>query len=342
MPPVRSVCGPQAKSGGTPVTTYARQVRSVIAALGLLVALALAPAAAHAQVKNSIVMGATNATSSNYAIAVAIAQAIKDSNSGTAVTVLETGATLDNFRRMARGEVDISLASSDLTFLAAEGVGPFEGRGMSDMTVLFAWGAQVLNLAVRADSGIARLEDLGGRKLNAGMRGSAAESLTRDALAMFGIQPDWAPGTLKDAVEGIQNRQVVGYSKYAALGVPDATLRELMVSTPMRILGFNPAQEKAILDRFKGIAFFTLPSNTVPGQAEVRAPGVVAIYTTLTAKMNDDTAFAIAKSVHEKRQYLIDAGGHLKDYDFRAGALEVERMGLKLHPGAKKFWSSTQ
>ena len=310
--------------------------------LGLLAAVALAPAQGLAQVKTSIVIGATAATSSNYAIAIAISQAIKDTNAGTSVTVLETGATLDNFRRMTRNEADIGLASSDLTFLATEGKGPFEGRAIPDLTVLFAWGAQALNVAVRADSGVTELKDLAGKKLNAGMRGSAAESLTRDALAMFGVQPEWTPGTLKDAVEGIQNRQIIGYSKYAALGVPDATLRELMISTPMRILGFNPAQEKAILERFKGIDFFTLPASTVPGQAEVRAPGVVAIYTALQSTMNDDTAFAVTKAIYEKRQYLVEAGSHLKDYDFKAGALQIERMGLRLHPGAKKFWQSVQ
>lgn len=322
------------------MTMNAQHARRMTAGLGLLAALALAPGSGQAQVKDSIVIGATAATSSNYAIAVSISKAIKDTVAGSSVTVLETGATLDNFRRMTRNEADIGLASSDVTFLAAEGVGPFEGRAIPDLTVLFAWGAQVLNLAVRTDSGVTDLKDLTGKRLNAGMRGSAAESLTRDSLAMFGVQPEWSPGTLKDAVEGIQNRQVVGYSKYAAVGVPDATLRELLTSAPMRILGFNPAQEKAILDRFKGMDFFTLPANTVPGQPEIRTPGVVAIYTAIQSKLNDDTAYAIAKAVYEKRHYLIEAASHLKDYDFRAGALQVERMGLKLHPGAKRFWQS--
>lgn len=319
-----------------------RYNRWMTAGLGLIAAIALVPAPAAAQVKDSIVIGATNATSSNYAIAVSISKAIKDTAAGTSVTVLETGATLDNFRRMTRNEADMGLASSDVTFLAAEGAGPFEGKAIPDLTALFAWGAQVLNIAVRADSGVSDLKDLAGKRLNAGMRGSAAESLTRDSLAMFGVQPEWSPGTLKDAVEGIQNRQVVGYSKYAALGVPDATLRELLTAAPMRILGFNTEQEKAILARFKGIDFFTLPANSVPGQAEVRAPGVVAIYTALQTKMNDDTAYAIAKAVYEKRQYVIESASHLKDYDFKAGALQLERMGIKLHPGAKKFWLSVQ
>jgi len=311
-----------------------------LAGFAVLAASILLPGAGTAEVKPSIVIGATNATSSNYAIAVGVSRAIKEGNPNVSLTVLETGATLDNFRRMTRDEADMGLASSDAVFLANEGKGPFEGRAIPGMTVLFAWGAQVLNITVRADSGVNDLGDLTGKKLNAGMKGSAAEALTRDALTMFGVQPDWAPGTLKDAVEGIQNRQVVGYAKYAALGVPDATLRELLVSTPMRILGFTPTQETAILGRFKGIDFFTLPADTVPGQPEIRTPGVLAVYTAIQSKMNDDTAHAIAKAVYENRQYIIDSGRHLKNYDFKAGALQVERMGLKLHPGAKKFWAS--
>jgi TRAP-type uncharacterized transport system substrate-binding protein len=59
--------------------------------------------------------------------------------------------------------------------------------------------------------------------------------------------------------------------------------------------------------------------------------------------VNDDTAFAIAKSIYEKRQYLVETFPHLKDeFDFKAQALRTEEIGLKLHPGAKRFWESVK
>ena len=35
---------------------------------------------------------------------------------------------------------------------------------------------------------------------------------------------------------------------------------------------------------------------------------------------------------------LIDVFPHLKDMNFKAEALKTETLGLKLHPGARKYW----
>jgi TRAP-type uncharacterized transport system substrate-binding protein len=56
--------------------------------------------------------------------------------------------------------------------------------------------------------------------------------------------------------------------------------------------------------------------------------------------MDDATAFSVAKGIYENRQFLIDVFPHLKNMDFKQQALRTEKLGLKLHPGAKKFWLS--
>jgi TRAP-type uncharacterized transport system substrate-binding protein len=58
--------------------------------------------------------------------------------------------------------------------------------------------------------------------------------------------------------------------------------------------------------------------------------------------MDYATAFSIAKAINENKQFLVDVFPHLKDMDFKAQALKSEALGLKLHPGAKKYWQSVQ
>ena len=105
-----------------------------------------------------------------------------------------------------------------------------------------------------------------GKKFSAGIRGSGAELLTRQMFQLLGIEPQWSPGSIQDAVEGTQNRQLVGYSKYGVGAGLDATLRELMVSTQMRYLTFDEEQQSAILAKIKGVDFADIPANTIPGQ----------------------------------------------------------------------------
>jgi len=311
--------------------------RRCFAALALLPLALVLPASAQ---KSTLTFGSTNATSSNYALAVAMSKAIKKELPNTNVTMIETGASVDNVRRMTKREIDFGLVMADTGMQALTGTGPFQGKAVEDLAVLYVHDIVTLQLVVRADSGVATLKDLQGKKFSAGIRGSGAELLTRQMFALMGIEPQWSPGSIQDAIEGTQNRQLVGYSKYGVGTGLDATLRELMVSTQMRYLSFDKDQQAAIQAKIKGVDFAEIPANTIPGQGAVTTPIVLGTYSARLATMDDATAFSVAKAIYENRQFLIDVFPHLKDMDFKQQALRTETLGLKLHPGAKKFWLS--
>lgn len=309
-----------------------------LAALAVVAGVAL-PAAA--QVKQQLVLGSTNSTSSHYTVSAAMAKAIKAGIPSANVSLIETGASVDNVRRLTRNEIDLGLIATDTAIQAITASGPFAGRNVDDLVAVYAYDVSVLNVAVTQESKVVSLKDLHGKRFNPGIRGSGAELLTRQVFGALGIEPNWAPGTVKDATEAIQNRQIVGYSKYGpGMGV-DSTLRELMVTTPMRLLSFDAEQQARILSNVRGVTF-TKIQNVMQGEASVNAPAVLIVYGTRRSQMNDETAFAVAKAIHEHRQVLIDAWPHLKDFDFRAQALAAEKVGVPLHPGAKKFWDSVK
>ena len=107
----------------------------------------------------------------------------------------------------------------------------------------------------------------------------------------------------------------------------------------MKYLGFDEKQRATILAKIKGVDFGDVPANTIPGQGAVSTPVVLGTYAARMS-MDEKTAFSIAKAINENRQMLIDVFPHLKDMDFKAVALKTEALGLKLHPGAKKYWTS--
>ena len=306
-----------------------------------LLAAGLASGPALAQ-KASITLGSTNSTSSHYAVAIAMGKAIKEGLPQTNVSVIETGASVDNVRRLTRNEIDLGLVAVDTGLQAITASGPFQGRDVKDLVAVYTYDVSVLNIAVRLDSNVANLKDLHGKKFNAGIRGSGAELLTREAFTILGIEPKWEPGSVKDAVEAIQNRQIVGYSKYGAGRGIDATLRQLLTSTKMRLIGFTEEQRKQVESRLQGVDFTVLPENLIPGQPAVLTPVVPIVYATRMETLDDDTAHAVAKAIYENRRFLIETWPHLKDFDFKQQALNVERLGMPLHPGAKKFWQSVQ
>ncbi|MCC6198514.1 MAG: TAXI family TRAP transporter solute-binding subunit [Burkholderiales bacterium] len=317
--------------------TSRRAARLALCAVSVAMAVA-----AHGAPKGTIVLGSTNATSSHYTVSAAMVKAIKAGIPAANVSQIETGASVDNVRRLVKGEIDLGLIATDTGIQALTGSGPFAGgKAVDDLVALYAYDVSVLNVAVSQDSKVASLKDLQGKKFNPGIRGSGAELLTREVFKTLGIEPNFVPGTVKDAAEGIQNRQIVGYSKYGPGRGIDATLRELIVTTPMRLLSFDADQQQKVLGAVKGVNFAQIP-NVMDGAPAVTTPAVLIVYGTRQALMDDETAYAIAKSIYDHRQYLIDAWPHLKDFDFKAQALAAEKVGIKLHPGAKKFWESVK
>lgn len=290
----------------------------------------------------TLTLGSTNATSSHYQIAVGMAQAIQKGNPGTTVTVVETGASVDNVRRLVRGEIDLGLVAGDVFVQARNGTGQFEGKPVKDLVALYPYDDSIINIAVRADSGITDLAGLTGKKFTPGIRGSGGELLITESFNLLGIKPDYVYGTVNDAVEGVSNKQLVGYSKYAAAARVDATLRELMTKVDMRILGFNKEQQDKVRAKIPGVSFITVPAGFIKDNPAFSTPSVPIVYATRLSLMNDATAHKIAQAIDQNRQTLIDVWPQLKEYDFKKSILETEKIGIKVHPGALAYWNSAK
>jgi TRAP-type uncharacterized transport system substrate-binding protein len=84
---------------------------------------------------SSITFGSTNSASSNYALAVAMSKAIKSELPNANVSMIETGASVDNIKRMVKGEIDFGLVMLDTSVMAQEGTGPFQGKAVTDLGV---------------------------------------------------------------------------------------------------------------------------------------------------------------------------------------------------------------
>lgn len=309
-----------------------------IAAAALLAVIGTAgPAAAQ-----TLSLGSTNATSSHYQIAVGMAQAIEAGVPGSTVTVVETGASVDNVRRLVRGEIDLGLVAGDVFVQARQGIGQFEGNAVEDLVALYPYDDSVINVVVRADSGITELAELDGKPFTPGIRGSGGELLITQSFALFGIEPQYIYGTVTDATEGVRNNQMVGYSKYAAAARVDATLQELMTSVDMRILGFTPEQQQLVIDSIPGVGFTTLPGGFIKDNPEVVTPSVPIVYATRLSLMDDDMARKVAESIGQNKQILVDVWPQLADYDFKNSILSTIDIGIEVHPGALSYWEAAE
>ncbi len=305
------------------------RVATTLAAVCACAAMAIP---AHAQDKK-LLIGTTSSSSSHYSYFVAVSQVLNKAIKGLDTSVVETGATMDNLRRMQRRQVDLGLVTTNVMFHANAGSGDFAGKP-TKARLLWVYSIAPQNVVVRKDANVSALAGLNGRKFNTGLKGSATEKTTDSVFALLHIKPDVVRGSTGEIVDAVKDNRVIGYVKSGAGLSLDASTREIATFTPINVIGLNDEQKSTIAKAMPELSIVDVPS---PGSG-------VSPYTTwgfgvgaaAAEGMDVDTAYAIVKAVCEDKEAQAAAYGEVKGVDIAEMTLKYATSPL--HPGAVKYF----
>jgi TRAP-type uncharacterized transport system substrate-binding protein len=108
----------------------------------------------------------------------------------TEATAEVTPGTVDNMKLLARGAVDLALATGDVLDDAVRRRAAFARAPATPARAIATLYAQPLHLATFADLGIGRVGDLRGRRVSTGAPGSGTETVALRVLAAAGLDPE--------------------------------------------------------------------------------------------------------------------------------------------------------
>ena len=150
---------------------------AVFAAMAISLAAAL-PAVAQAKPQMiNLNMGSTSSTSAVYAWCVATANVINKANLDLNVTVVESGAALDNLRKLKDGSFDFALSIDIPSAMQMhQGIDAFKDRAWQDVRVLFIRNVTIDRIYVRKDSGVKTFTELSGKRFSPGIPGASSTS----------------------------------------------------------------------------------------------------------------------------------------------------------------------
>lgn len=295
--------------------------------------LSMFPLVARAQ-KKRLLIGSTSASSSQYGYFVAISQLINQNVDNLDTSVTETGATMDNLRRMARNQVDFGLVTTNVMHMANAGTGEFEGKPHSGR-LLWIYSIAPQNVVVRKDADIHKLPDLNGKKFNSGLKGSASEKTADSVLELLGIKPDIVRGSTGEIVDAIKDGRVLGYVKSGAGLKLDASSKEIAAFTPVTVLSLSDDERSKIVESMPELSIVDVPADA---EAEIDA------YTTwgfglgvaAAESMDEDTAYNIVKVVCEDKTRQAAALADVAGVDF--AEMTLKYASSPLHPGAVRYF----
>ncbi|MBI5966381.1 MAG: TAXI family TRAP transporter solute-binding subunit [Deltaproteobacteria bacterium] len=308
--------------------------------LCLLIAIGLGglsyPHPALAASKKLLAMGTTQAASSHYAYFVAVAKVINTKMPDVNITVVETGASVDNINRIKKGELDLGLTTIHLQYQAYHGLGPWQGKAIKDQYVLWVYQPAPQNFVVREDSGVKSVYDLTGKPFNPGMRGSATEKTAESILDALGVNPKYYRGGTEDAVAAIKDKRVVGYVKSGA-GITslDASTLDIATFTPIRILGFSSEEINKVQAKYPYLSPITIPKGIYK---EIPSYQTFAMLIGAVVKKDlpEELVYRMVKAVWEGFDEQVAAFPSVKGVNLPQ--LTLETCTVPLHPGAIKYY----
>jgi uncharacterized protein len=250
----------------------------------------------------SLNMGSTSSTSAVYAWCVATANVINKANVGLNVTVVESGAALDNLRKLKGGFFDFALSIDIPSAMQMyQGIDAFKGQPWKDVRVLFIRNVTTDRIYVRKDSGIKTFTDLSGKKFSPGIPGASSTLYMMKFDEVLKAKINFMPGALGDSINAFQSNKIVGLQKTSPLDAIDASLIEVNMTTPITVIGFTKSDTEKITKVYPYIPFIETPKGTIAqlpdaGPMYEEAPIVGAM---ASKNLPEDVAYRIIKSYYE-------------------------------------------
>lgn len=281
-----------------------------------------------------LLIGSTAASSSHYAYFVAVGQVVNEHAKGLKTAVVETGATMDNIRRMARNQIDLGLVTTNVAQHARAGTNDFAGNPQK-LDLLWVYTGAPQNVVMRKDANVSSLEGLNGVRFNPGIKGSATESTTEAVFAALGISPNYVRGSTSDIVDAIKDNRVSGYAKSGAGLRLDASTLDIATNTPINILGLTAAQKATLGEKMPDISVVDIPAGAAEG---IPAYSTWSFGVGVGAKsdMPEDIAYAIVKAVMEDKTVQANAMASLKSD--KLADITLQYGTIPLHPGAARWF----
>lgn len=269
-----------------------------------------------------------------YVVGAGIADLVDRYLEDVTARVEVTGASIENIRRVAAGQIQIGFSSASTLYEAWRGTGPFADDGPRPVAAIALLYPAVLQIATVAESGIARIEDLAGRRVSLGPPGSNSAVMAQRLLEAYGIfgAVDVEFLSYVESVKAMLNGSVE--TAFVLAGAPTAALVDLAARREMRLLPVDPARTRTLLERYPYYRIGEIPANTYPGQTLPVAALVDPAVLFTHRDANPDLIYRITKTIFEHLDELAQVHPQARAISLAT----APDTPIPLHPEAERYF----
>lgn len=221
---------------------------------------------------------------------------------GIRCSVESTGGSVSNLNAIHNDAIDFGVVQSDWQHHAYNGTGFFaDQKPFKDLRSVFSLYTETFTIAVRKDSGIKKIDDIVGKRVNFGPKGSGMYATMEvlmgvkkwdkaDFSAITFLQPSEQPSALcQDKID------VMIY----AAGNPNGVLQEVSQICKIRILSIDKETIQNLTNENPFYVSATIPGGMYAGNSDnITTFGVKASLIT-SNRVSDEIVYNITKAVFD-------------------------------------------
>jgi len=143
-----------------------------------------------------------------------------------------------NIEAIHSGELELGIVQSDIASAAYNGTGAFAKRPFRELRSVLVLYHEIVTVIARSDSGIAKIADLAGRRINVGRQGSGTHAVWDEVQTAFGWK---TPQITELSAEEASHALCAGEidATFLQVGHPSAAVRAQLAACPTSFVSVN-------------------------------------------------------------------------------------------------------
>lgn len=257
---------------------------------------------------------------------------------GIQATAEVTGASVDNLKFIRAGKMEVGMTMADAAYDAYIGEDKFKD-GKVNARALMTLYPNPMHLVSVEGTGINKISDLKGKRVSTGSPGSGTEVMAFRILEAVGLDKDKDINRERlgaaESVNALKDRKIDAF--FFSGGIPTAAITDLAATPGTKIKLVDQAEAVDAMNKKYGPLYSkgTIPAKSYPGQDKPSQIAVVWNLLVADAKMSDDLAYQITKTIMESQPDLIIVHKEAANISLKN---QGKTSPIPYHSGAKKYF----
>lgn len=250
------------------------------------------------------------------------------------VEVKTTAGSAANIRLLSQDYLELAIAQSDV--IDEMYAGTLDTQAMKGYSAIASLYPEPVQIVVRADSGIASVSDLAGKKVSVGEADSGTQKNAAQILQAYGLTSNMLTVqnmTYAEASKALGDGSID--AMFCTAGAPAQVITDLSGTTPVSLVPIEGQQSDLLTGAYGFYAKAVIPAGTYKGQdSDVTTLAVMSVLLA-SDKTPADKIYTITGALFKEKTALND----VVPVEFNLQEQKaVESVTIPFHPGAAQYY----